>query len=111
MLALNLQLKLITDHFSELVWKVKAQGHGTAWMGVVLGGGKGVRTLPVVSPRVPTSDMGRCFSCGQGRAELGAVSLGGLCAHGVLLLARPCPKAQSMQWSLSSLLMNEYDGD
>lgn len=41
MLALNLQLKLITDHFSELVWKVKAQGHGTAWMRVVLGGGRG----------------------------------------------------------------------
>lgn len=92
MLALNLQLKLITDHFSELVWKVKAQGHGTTWMGVVLGGGKGVRTLPVVSPRVPISDMGRRFSCGQGRAELGAVSLGGFVPMGFCCLPGHAPK-------------------
>lgn len=67
MLALNLQLKLITDHFSELVWKVKAQGHGTAWMGVVLGG-EGGQNPPCCVPQGPHLRHGQMLQLWAGKS-------------------------------------------
>lgn len=82
MLALNLQLKLITDHFSELVWKVKAQGHGNAWMGVVLGGGRGSEPSLLCPPGSPPQTWADASAVGREELSWGLSAWGALCPWG-----------------------------
>lgn len=103
MLALNLQLKLITNNFSKLATKGQSQGLWHGRTGAHLG--------PPRSPQVENCCCLHRMSCD---AQPGAVFFGGGCPWDVLLplgTARPClhPEPQSDLPDVGAITLLTYD--